>query len=495
MGQRGRRDDGARGSRLPAMSGDERWEPSSRLENNAAGQRTELPAPPRTPRRRRLWLPAAAGVILVFGFIAIASITSRDSPEEDANPILIPPPGDLRATTRAFSVTLVWQPSDHPDVDGYLVYRGGALLGATEGDTRFVDGEALPGQAYLYSVVARSSHDDRSRASYLKVFTERASIAAGRVSGLFSVKLRLASRRGFSRFAPDVGAEWEFDSRCRSGPCDVVWTYIDYPTVRNTLRWKAGRYRGSDSGRMNIRCGSASVMTNASIRMSVTDADVIGDEWRATELEGSIVERSQPQLGCRGSRITYSFTGSVLPEYADAVLRVQNDACRVEGSGFIVSRRYVVTNAHVVAGDATPVIVERGRRLQADVVAFVARADIAVLRVNDLLGRSMPLASFHIQTRAKTFFLGFPEGGPLTATDATVTRVFDEAGPDVYVLEGPVRHGNSGGPLVLPSGEAVGVIAAEIREYGLAIASTEVIGILERVRDRRAPVTTGSCPS
>jgi len=72
-------------------------------------------------------------------------------------------------------------------VDGYLVYRGGALLGATRGDTRFVDGDALPGQTYLYSVVARS-HDERSQPSYLKVFTERASIAAGRVSGLFSVK-------------------------------------------------------------------------------------------------------------------------------------------------------------------------------------------------------------------------------------------------------------------------------------------------------------------
>jgi S1-C subfamily serine protease len=153
----------------------------------------------------------------------------------------------------------------------------------------------------------------------------------------------------------------------------------------------------------------------------------------------------------------------------------------------------------VVAGDTTPIVVERGRRLTADVVAFVAKADIAVLRVDDLLGRSMPLASFHIQTRAKAFFLGFPGGGPLTATNAIVTRVFEGAGPvDVYVLQGPVRHGNSGGPFVLPSGEAVGVIAAEIRvygEYGLAIASTEVIPILERARDRPAHVATGSCPS
>jgi hypothetical protein len=72
-------------------------------------------------------------------------------------------------------VKLVWQPSEHPDVDGYLVYRGGALLGATRGDTRFVDDDALPGQTYLYSVVARSPHDERSQPSYLKVFTERAS--------------------------------------------------------------------------------------------------------------------------------------------------------------------------------------------------------------------------------------------------------------------------------------------------------------------------------
>jgi hypothetical protein len=481
------------------MSDDDRWGPSWRLENGAAGQKAEALPPPRSPRRRRLWLPAAGGVILLSGFIAIASVTSRDSPEEGANPIPIPPPGELHATTHPFSVTLVWQPSEHQDVDGYLVYRGGALLGATKGDTRFVDGDALPGQAYLYSVVARSSQDDRSQPSYLKVFTERASIAAGRVSGLFSVKLRLDSRHGFSAFAPDVGGEWEFDPRCRSGQCDLVWTYIDYPTVRTRLRWKAGSYRGSDSGKMDIRCGSAPVMTIASIRMRVTDADVIGDEWRATELKGSIVERSRPQLGCRENRITYSFTGSVLPDYADAVLRVQNDACRVEGSGFIVSRRYVVTSAHVVAGDTTPVVVERGRRLTADVVAFVAKADIAVLRVDDLLGRSMPLASFHIQTRANTFFLGFPRGGPLTATNAIVTRVFEGAGPvDVYVLQGPVRHGNSGGPFVLPSGEAVGVIAAEIRvygEYGLAIASTEVIPILERVRDRPAHVATGFCPS
>jgi Trypsin-like peptidase domain len=481
------------------MSGDDRWEPSSSLDGGGEGQDPKLPAPPRSPRRRRLWLPATGGAILVSGLFAIASLTGRESPREGAHPVPIPPPGDLRATAHPFSVKLVWQPSEHPDVDGYLVYRGGALLGATRGDTRFVDGDARPGQTYLYSVVARSPHDERSQPSYLKVFTERASIAAGRVSGLFSVKLRLRSRRGFSTFAPDVGAEWEFVPTCGSGPCDDVWSYLDYPTVRTRLRWKAGGYRGSDSGRMGIRCGSALVMTATSIRMRVTDADVIGDEWRATDLEGSIVERSRPQFGCRGTQISYSFTGSVLPDYADAVIRVLNDACRVEGSGFIVSRRYVVTSAHVVAGDATPIIVERGRRLPADVVAFLGRADLAVLRVDDLLGGSMPLASFHIQTRAKTFFLGFPAGGPLTATDATVTRVFDGAGPvDVYVLEGPVQHGNSGGPLVLPSGQAVGVIAAEIRvhgEYGLAIASTEVIRILERVRDHPAPVPTGSCPN
>jgi hypothetical protein len=174
-GRAGRHDFGARGSRLPAMSGDDRWEPSSSLDGGGERQDPKLPAPPRSPRRRRLWLPATGGAILVSGLFAIASLTGRESPREGAHPVPIPPPGDLRATAHPFSVKLVWQPSEHPDVDGYLVYRGGALLGATRGDTRFVDDDALPGQTYLYSVVARSPHDERSQPSYLKVFTERAS--------------------------------------------------------------------------------------------------------------------------------------------------------------------------------------------------------------------------------------------------------------------------------------------------------------------------------
>jgi hypothetical protein len=150
MGRAGRRDDGAQGSRLPAMSDEDPWRPSSHLEHGGTGQKTELPAPPKAPRRRRLWLPTAGGVILVSAFIAIASVTSREAPDEGANRIPVPPPGDLRATAQPFSVRLVWQPSEHPEVDGYLVYRGGALLGATRGDTRFVDADALPGQSYLF---------------------------------------------------------------------------------------------------------------------------------------------------------------------------------------------------------------------------------------------------------------------------------------------------------------------------------------------------------
>jgi len=39
----GRHDDGAQGSRLPAMSGDDRWEPSSSLDVGGERRESELP--------------------------------------------------------------------------------------------------------------------------------------------------------------------------------------------------------------------------------------------------------------------------------------------------------------------------------------------------------------------------------------------------------------------------------------------------------------------
>ena len=80
-----------------------------------------------------------------------------------------------------------------------------------------------------------------------------------------------------------------------------------------------------------------------------------------------------------------------------SVVKVLGTACGlgVEGSGWVAGDGLVVTNAHVVAGqDDTRVLLEgREPGVDAEAVAFDARNDIAVLRVEGLSAPALPLAA------------------------------------------------------------------------------------------------------
>ena len=68
---------------------------------------------------------------------------------------------------------------------------------------------------------------------------------------------------------------------------------------------------------------------------------------------------------------------------AGSTVRVVGDACGglQEGSGFVVARHYVITNAHVVAGVASPQVQEQNAGSQpARAVLFDPSMDVAVLR-------------------------------------------------------------------------------------------------------------------
>ena len=70
-----------------------------------------------------------------------------------------------------------------------------------------------------------------------------------------------------------------------------------------------------------------------------------------------------------------------------STVKIEGEACRriQEGSGFTAMPDVVVTNAHVVAGEREPhVITLQGKRLDATVVVFDPRRDLAVLRVPGL---------------------------------------------------------------------------------------------------------------
>jgi uncharacterized membrane protein required for colicin V production len=144
---------------------------------------------------------------------------------------------------------------------------------------------------------------------------------------------------------------------------------------------------------------------------------------------------------------------------AKSVVRVTGIACGlgVEGSGWIIRRNFVVTNAHVVAGVGRPLVDRRdGRGRSATVVAFDETNDVAVLRVSGLAGRPLPVAQ--PERGVAVVLVGYPGNGPLTRTPGrlggtrqVISRNAYGRGPvtrSVTTIRGLVEPGSSGGPAI-----------------------------------------------
>ncbi len=179
---------------------------------------------------------------------------------------------------------------------------------------------------------------------------------------------------------------------------------------------------------------------------------------------------------------------------ARSVVRVTGVACGlgVEGSGWIVRRGLVVTNAHVVAGISRPLVDRRGKKsVQASVVAFDAQNDIAVLRARGL--RGAPLAMADPERRASVALVGYPGNGPLTVipgrlggTGRALSRDAYGRGPvsrNVTAIRGEVRPGLSGGPGIDADGRVRTVVFArrpdDVGGYG--VPPQTVRDVLEKV--------------
>lgn len=149
----------------------------------------------------------------------------------------------------------------------------------------------------------------------------------------------------------------------------------------------------------------------------------------------------------------------------------QNDSSRREliqraqGSGFIISEDgCILTNNHVVE-DADKIMVELvdGRSAQAEVVGTDPESDVAVVRI--LLDKLTPVPlgnSDTLEVGEWVLAVGNPLGLSHTVTAGIVSAKhrsgFNVATYENFIqTDAAVNMGNSGGPLVNLSGEAVGI--------------------------------------
>lgn len=265
---------------------------------------------------------------------------------------------------------------------------------------------------------------------------------------------------------------------------------------------------------------SAASQVRRSIIIGAVD-DVVPDSGRRlfSSLRNLVDERGFPEVfsDLRPSQVRDvqppdpALAGNpVVAKVRSSVLKVTGVApsCsrKLEGTGFVYARERVMTNAHVVAGVTEPRVQVGDRSLAARVVLFDPRRDVAVLAVPGLTQPALPFVPEPAKDGADAIVLGYPLDGPFRPDAARVVRrqmargadLYDD-GPvtrEIYTVQGQVRQGNSGGPLITPAGAVLGVVfaaAADDDTVGYVLTAAEVSADARAGREATMRVSTGRC--
>ena len=193
------------------------------------------------------------------------------------------------------------------------------------------------------------------------------------------------------------------------------------------------------------------------------------------------------------------------------VVKVQGTAlaCQrsIEGSGFVYAPHHILTNAHVVAGvQGGPVVTTKdGTKYHAQVVFYDPQVDVAVLYVPEL---NLTPLSFDDQAQpgAEAVVAGYPLDHSFTQAPARIGGTQDAVGPDIYQtgtverqifeIRAVVEPGNSGGPLLSPSGTVYGVVfaaAVNAPDTGFALTASEVAADASVGAHQTSQVNTQGC--
>lgn len=191
-----------------------------------------------------------------------------------------------------------------------------------------------------------------------------------------------------------------------------------------------------------------------------------------------------------------------LPDIYDKVSKsVVGISCPVKngtqtGTGFIISEDgYVVTNAHVIDG-ATSIMIVDGElnEYNAEVIGSDTQTDIAVLRINPDEIDLAPVEfgkSGELRIGELTVAIGNPLGfdlygtmttGIVSGLDRSVT--IGDYNMNLLQTSASINHGNSGGPLIDAYGRVIGITSAKIDStygegLGFAIPIDEAVPIIE----------------
>jgi S1-C subfamily serine protease len=197
---------------------------------------------------------------------------------------------------------------------------------------------------------------------------------------------------------------------------------------------------------------------------------------------------------------------------ANRVVRVQGVApsCQrsIEGSGFVISRDHIMTNAHVVAGvtEHQTITTTSGQTLSATVVYYDPQVDVAVLYVPGLNLAPLQFAG-QANPGDNAVVAGYPlDAQTLHTVPARIGGIQNAQGPNIYQtatvtrqiyeIRAVVESGNSGGPLLSSGGRVYGVVfaaAVGVSDTGFALTAAQVSAGAQAGEHSTTAVSTMGC--
>ena len=190
-----------------------------------------------------------------------------------------------------------------------------------------------------------------------------------------------------------------------------------------------------------------------------------------------------------------------------SVVRITSFGCGglVSGSGFVVGKDLILTNAHVIAGVKRPIVKFGTQSYAAVPVLFNSSEDIALLRIHHLNEPQLQLLKDQVKNNTSVIIAGYP-GGNFSAIPGLVLETVQLVVPNLngygsttrqsYEVQANTSEGVSGGPMILEEGKVGGIIFARsqsINNHAFVITSQSIYKEVNRAQNEKIRVNTGVC--
>lgn len=196
--------------------------------------------------------------------------------------------------------------------------------------------------------------------------------------------------------------------------------------------------------------------------------------------------------GLTGAEIFKKVSPSIVSIQADSMRSGESSS----GSGIIMKESgYIITNNHVVEGaDKVTVILNDGKKYQAETIGLDKKTDLAVIKIN---AADLKPAEFGDSTKLvvgdRAFAIGSPggvqlqnsfTGGYISAINRDIT--IDDRVMTLLQTDASINPGNSGGALINQYGQVIGVTSAKLgisyyEGLGFAIPMSTAEGIINEL--------------